>query len=256
MSEDSQVSLDEVRAFLRGEQVAARPPSDGGPQKPPPVDRVEVPLEGLGEEAENPGPQAYDSSRNHAEEPRINTGDPGPHTDPDLPTLRSEISWTLEDPRIGEIEVSEEEKALYLKAALNDVRVELPVQLAGGLTVVCRALSNYECEVTFRAIQMAQDEGLITSPQQQFSYLQWYNVCQQVVAVQGKHLNPLTFNSHSDDMDESAKKLRERYRELYRDVNAVRWAIMLNACRVFEIKLKICNDNLANLDFWQPAGGA
>jgi len=245
----NQVSAEQVRRFLAGQEVAVKPPSDENPH-PPQTDPVTV---NLGDPSQGPAQEPGPLRETPA---RINTGAPSPHTDLELPSMGNEVTWSYEDPVLKEVEVTDEDKALYLKAALNDRTVELPIRLLNDtMTVVCRSLSNFEYEVVFRAIHKAQEAGLITAEAQQISYIQWFCSCMQVVSVNGSQLNPPRFQS-SADINECAEAVMESHRQRYRDMDAVRWALSLTAARVFECKLKVCNDNLANLDFWLPAGGA
>lgn len=264
-SSPPQVPLSEVRAFLAGQPVADRrsprpdefsDPRDMAP--PPPLERVSV---ALGGEQPTPGvapPPADESPEQEpeTEQQRIDTGDPSFATNLTGPSMDNVTSWAYEDDSyLGKVEVTDEDKTYYLKAALNDTELRLDVALGDGtVKVTCRTVTNTEAEILFRALKKLEDAGRITSGVQQFSYMRWLNICMQVVAVNGKQLHPLRFNKEAD-LDTAADALIARYQQTFADFNQVTWQLMQVACRVFECKQKICNDNLANLDFWQLAGG-
>jgi hypothetical protein len=77
------------------------------------------------------------------------------------------------------------------------------------------------------------------------------------MAIQGNGTNHLSYAPvlESRQLEEDAAELRAHYEKTYRLTSSARWSQMLAAMRIFSIKEKLCNDALANEDFWKPAGG-
>jgi len=260
--EPPQTSPDQVAAFLQGRMPAAQPDNTV-----PPITPVSVPLE-LDPAAEaflqaTATPKSAPPTAPEAmpvEEPPVATRletDPSPLSDPGLPTMAHQVYWEARDAHVGDVVVSDEEKATYLKAALNDVPLIWDIELLSGqLKVKCRSLNHYEIDVLFRAVRMDIDDKVVVFEEQRFSRIQWYTACMQVMAVQDKGVDYVHFDPQPmQHVDEHARKVRERYEEMYRHTSSPRWSQMLTALRVFSIKEKLCNDALANEDFWKPADG-
>ena len=241
-----QITPDQVKDFLEGKDV---PIAD--------VPKTSTDLPPLGEiKVDLPPPSAPTAQVAEAEDTRLET-EPNPLSDPAMPAMTQRIYWEARDSFAGDVKVSDDEKALYLKAALNDAILYWDVPLLHGrLKAKCRSLNHYEVDVIFRAIRLDEADGLIQFEEQRFSRIQWYTACMQVVAIQDKSMSPLTLEpSDPGQMDEDARKLRIHYDKTYRHLSSPRWAQMLTAMRVFAIKEKLCNDALANEDFWKPADG-
>lgn len=257
-----QTSPDQVADFLKNRMPTAPPDNTV-----PPINPVSVPLE-LDPEAEA-FLQATATAKSAPsdtvgavpvetppESKRLET-DPSPLSDPGMPTMAHQVYWQARDQHVGDVVVSDEEKALYLKAALNDETLIWDISLLNGrLNVQCRSLNHYEIDAIFRAVRMDDDEKVIAFEEQRFSRIQWYTACLQVMAVQEKGMDYLHFDPKPmTQIDTDAQSIRVRYEEIYRHTSSPRWSQMLTALRIFSIKEKICNDALANEDFWKPADG-
>lgn len=178
---------------------------------------------------------------------------------PDAPSVEQTIAFAKTDPVLkAEVTVTDEEKSLYLKAALNDVPIVWNIGVGdGSLRVRLRSITQYEVEVVFRAVRMDIADEDIILPEQQYTRMQWYSCCVQALEVQGKSFDHLSFTHDpaSEKLDEDAQTLRTHWRSIHRNLSTARWNQMLMALRVFSFKEKLCNDALANKDFWEPNGG-
>jgi hypothetical protein len=285
--EPHQPTAEEVQDFIRGRSVPAppgplRPPGVSDPTSPPVIPQVSQDLGQLSPEAEEfikstavarsvPADEAPKGAPTEElpveseKDERIDT-EISPLTDPAAPSMQNN-QWVYSDAMLGDVKVSDFERTLYLKAAMNDTPVILDITLGqpGGASVrvKVRSLSHYEIDTIYRAVRQQIEDGVImvdemkrVDAMQLNSWIQWYSACLQVVECQGKGLDSLSFNStESTGIEVDAQRIRDHYRLKHREIQAPRWHAMLMAMRLFETKVKICNDSLANGNFWNPASG-
>jgi hypothetical protein len=177
--------------------------------------------------------------------------------DEDTPTSATVYAWSMGLPNLGEVVVTDLEKAKYLKAVLNDVPVILPISLemgddeAGNIVVDLRTLSNYEMDVAFFAIQEDGKENRITGTAQMAGRLQQYAGAMQTVKFQNDMFNHIEFPDPGE-AKKDAIKLRDFTNKHISCMQWPRWQAILNALRIFETKIKICNDAALNGNFWTP----
>lgn len=263
--EPTQTTPEQVQAFLQNRAV---PPTAPPEERAPQINPVNIPLEldpaaeafvqstATQKSATPDTPGAVPAAPVEELPTRLET-DPSPLSDPEMPTMSHKVFWAARDAHVGDVVVSDDEKAIYLKAALNDATLIWDIaMLQGQLKVKCRSLNHYELDVIFRAVRMDEEENVIAFEEQRFSRIQWYTACLQVMAIQDKGTTFLSFTpSKEADVNEDARKLREHYDETYQHTSPPRWSQMLTGLRIFSIKEKLCNDALANEDFWKPAVG-
>lgn len=171
-------------------------------------------------------------------------------------STRNMLSWSMSVPDVGEIEVESTEKALFLKAALNDEELQLPITLEYGdtkLKVMCRALSTWEMDVLYGAMNADEKDEKFRDIAQYTTALQQYTLAMQTISVNETSLNCLRY-SPSDDLYADVTHLRLHAKAHVGKWNSVRWSIVLLAARVFTVKLKLCTDAAMNRDFWSPPG--
>lgn len=273
-----QIDQEAVAAFLAGIGPKSPPQGGGIGEDMPRVPKVTTNLGPMSEEAEAyvrstaQAPQE-DSGGSSIETPpeedaRIET-DVSPLTDPSSASLHSARVWAHSDSVLGEIKVSDHEKALYIKSLPNNATLYWDIVLGDPdskdmkMEAKVRSLSHYEVDVIYRAARKQGDDGFIYKDEQGnldmlqlLSWIQWYSACLQVVSVNGVGMGHLAFPSGDlSRTEEDADKIREHYKSKHMETQAPLWGFMLAAMRVFETKLKICNDGLANGNFWKPALG-
>lgn len=264
-----QTTPEQVAAFLKGKGLGT---SEG--QSPMPEPAIKGPdvqheignLPPLAEEfiqstatpkavdPNTPGAEPVPGSQPTGPEKRIEV-DPNPLVDPDNPTMEATVAWQMETAHLGHVEVTDEEKVLYLKATLNNATLYWDIKLLNGrLTAKVRSLNQYEFDVIFRALRLDEKDEIVVSPEQKFSRLQYYNCCLSVVELQKEPTGALEFKRRENaDLDADANRLRDFHKERFSELYPPKWNQMITAARVFSIKEKLCNEALANEDFWPPA---
>ncbi len=168
-------------------------------------------------------------------------------------------AWSMMTPELGAVAVSDIEKSKYIKAVLNDVPVVLPIELemgddeVGNVTIELRTLNNYETDVVFLALEKDKEEGLIKGHHQLATRIQQYAGALQTLKVQEKLVTTISF-PEPGDITTDRDKLRAFVTKHISFMSWPRWQAILSALRVFETKLKICNDAALNGNFWKPQG--
>ena len=225
-------AAEEVKAFLSGSKVELDVPPEAvmdlqsGDSPPPAISndvRVETPVD--------------------------------PTTDPNNSTQAKVMAWAMTTPDVGEIVVEEVEKALFLKAVLNDETVKFPVELKLGphdVKVVCRTLSTWEMDVLYTSLNEDEKEGIFRDVAQYTTAMQQYALAMQVVSFNGTDLSHLKYDPDTMDLKGCVKHLRDNARKYVGRWASVRWEAALSAVRVFSVKIKLCTDALLNRDFWSP----
>lgn len=175
--------------------------------------------------------------------------------DEDNLTQHALYSWSAITPESRKVTVSDDEKACYLKAVLNDVPVILEILLEmgndslGNIRGTFRTLNNYEMDIVFLAIEKDREEGLISGHHQLATRLQQYAGALQLVAFQGNSTKYTEFKNPGN-RSEDVKALRDAVFKYVGETNWARWQATLHMLRIFEAKVKICNDAALNGDFW------
>lgn len=227
-------SPDDLRDFLRSSappgavqfevppELAAELPQLGGEAELPPT-RINVPLD--------------------------------PTYDPGQPTAASLMYWVMQLPNLGKIEVTDMEKTLYLKSVDNDAAVTCEITLPMGPTKVeIRTRSVFEERAVLSALDTAayirkefNDPAAVATRAQQLMG------AVQLLAVNDKPLPLLDLAPAKGDILEAAKLIEEHAAKVINSMTGPRWNALLTALRIFEVKIKLCNDNANNETFWKPA---
>lgn len=178
-------------------------------------------------------------------------------------TQASLYAWSMLTPELGTVEVTDVEKSAYLKAVLNDVPVVLDIDLAMAgksidslpVTIRLRTLNNYEMDVVFMSLEKDREAGLISGHHQLATRIQQYAIAMQLQKVGQTTVKNLSF-PEPGDMDTDVEVLRKFLHDFVGRMSWPRYQAVLMALRVFETKLKICNDAALNGNFWKPPGVA
>lgn len=178
--------------------------------------------------------------------------------DPSINTQSGTFAWNLSLESLGEVEVTDIEKSMYLKAVLNDMPVIMPIALqmqAGGtsVTVNIRTLNNYEMDLVFWCLDQDRKEGLIGNPATLATRIQYYAGGMQAISVNNSQISSISFPNPGNVVDDG-NKLRAHVNDMVAKINWPRWQVILTALRLFEAKVKICNDAALNGNFWKPQG--
>lgn len=189
--------------------------------------------------------------------PRIET-DRNTTFDASVSSQTGMYSWNMSIDGLGDITVSDTEKAMYLKSVLHDVPVVLPIDLEmhdenNKVSIEIRTLNNYEMDLVFWALEKDRLDGILTSPAALATRLQYYAGGLQSRKINTQPISNIEFPTPGS-MIEDGEKLRVFVNEYIKKINWPRWQAILVALRIFETKVKICNDASLNGNFWKPQG--
>jgi len=175
--------------------------------------------------------------------------------EPDKASLTSLSSWAFEANDL-KVETTEQDRSIYLKAVLNDTDLSLEVELAAGIKLQYRALTNYDFEVVFTALKKEADAGNINGPAQYASKVQQAAAALQLMNYAGKPVNYVKFSSVNKNIQADADILLAYIKNEMASWAWHKWQCVVTGLRIFEIKLSICNENMRNGNFWLPVGTA
>jgi len=173
----------------------------------------------------------------------------------DTPSATSIMKWAMTLPDVGDVEVTDDEKALFLKTLLNDVVFVLPITLSLGNTacvIECRALTTWETDVVFGALNLDEKDDKFRDIAQYTTALQQYMVALQLVKYNDTRVDPIPLKHES--LAEDIRILRALTSHHIGSWSSIKWSMVLLAIRLFTIKVKLCTDAALNRDFWMPPG--
>lgn len=159
---------------------------------------------------------------------------------------------------IDKIEISEEEKIIFLKAVLADVPVRLPVKLYGGrMTVEMRSRSAFEQKRVFDVLKLDEKEAVFDPGDMamMITRTHYYLGALMIERINGELFSELTIPP-GNDLAADAAKMRAAVDKLFLKMGNVKWTSILNALRIFEHKCAKLNSEAANEGFWNPQGSA
>lgn len=239
----SQVNPEDVKAFL-----ADQTPTDGS---------IEVTTE-----SQMPGHEVInlDEARKQHEEEQASIKelqdkveeDRSKLFEPDKASLAHLSSWVFNQSNLN-VEVDAQDKALYLKALLNDTNLQLNIKLEMGIDFVIRATTNYDLDVIFKTLEKYSEESQIPGPAQYATLVQKCAAALQIVKFGNKNIDPPDFSSEKISVNDAAVALKNRIDNFLSSWPWPKWNAALTALRIFETKLAICNENSRQANFWQTA---
>lgn len=154
----------------------------------------------------------------------------------------------------SEVPITDDDQALYLKAMLNDVPLELTQALANGQVVVtCRALSVYEQDLLLEAAVQATggpSEGVLSLVP---SVAQQLRVTMQVTKVNGVsqnavYMEPKRGKAHDEQIEELINISDSRTGKM----PSSKFGFLVRALNVFEHKVAKMHSLAYNKTFWKP----
>ena len=175
--------------------------------------------------------------------------------DPQQPSINNVLFWTMQLPDIGEVKVTDTEKVLYLKAVLNDERVILPITLPIGnkeFTVEIQSRSVFEQNALFQHLEQASGTGEFKDPAAIISRAQQMATALMVHTVNGKEFKSVDLAGVTSTT-EAGQRIYAHVVAVVEPMSAVYHNAIMTALRIFEVKMKLCGDNVNNESFWIPA---
>jgi len=153
----------------------------------------------------------------------------------------------------GNVESTDADKEIFLKAVLNDEPVVLKIELLGGNCVVeVRSKSTWEQSLTYEAALEDQDKKVVSDYYQAMIQMQKYGAVVQIQKINDKIFSTSEFKKPDGDWKPQREELRKLMSDKMESMNNARMTLLLNALRIFEYKLSemtaFCNDG----DFWEP----
>lgn len=250
---------DEVKAFISGKTAGTveRPAGDEGVPLQVSKETLEA-LQKMGKIVDGPQPTSIGEPLKEIDVPR----------DSSLIAATQEpirkLTWEVATPTMGKVAITQLDRDLYFKAVNNDVAVEFQITVHDSLDpVTVRSLSNFETDAVYRAVALDQEEEAgkstainagLTLLSHINNKLQNYAVCLHLVTMPGKRIPELRFEEgRLPSLDDAANQIRERYKTLFTTMHPPRYHMLLNAIRLFDVKLQYCNNAFANGGFTNPA---
>jgi hypothetical protein len=153
-------------------------------------------------------------------------------------------------------DVTDTEKAVFVKALLNDEPVRFSVSLYDGKFVVdLRSRSLHEQRRIFDVLEKDHKDKLVDVNDMAYfvTRLQQYCMAIMVERVNGKSFSEISIPS-SMTLDDTQALLHKAVAAHVEGVQGIRWTSLNNALRIFEAKCAKMNTEAANQDFWKPRG--
>lgn len=163
--------------------------------------------------------------------------------------------WVRSSGSLGKIVVTEDDKVLFLKAAMHDVEVVLPIEMPGDMVVRVRTLGNKAMRALSVAMLNDQKHGIITNDSLWVTRLQFFSLVLQIVGVGegSRGLMPEGFDITTNTVSDTADWLCKHVDVALENVSGPRYALLVQAVRIFEAKIARCKEGLANGDFFGTA---
>ena len=165
------------------------------------------------------------------------------------------------------VDVTEEEKMLFVKALLNDVPITLSIKLFSDQFVVqLRSRSFHEQRRIFDVLYRDERDGQFTLPASELepskpsldvaAYVtrqQQYCIALMVQRINGAVFSDLQIPVN-DKLEDTQAALHKMVAEKVEPITGIRWTAIMNALRIFEVKCAKLGTEAANQDFWKPRG--
>lgn len=152
-----------------------------------------------------------------------------------------------------DIPITPQDQAMYLKAVLNDVPLQLTQVLAEGrISITCRALSVYEQDLMLEtAMFVCGGENGVTAMLP--SIAQQLRVAMQTVDINGRSFPTVRMEPERNRRKEQMLELIKLTDDILAKVDAAKFGFLVRALNVFEYKIAQMNTLAYNGDFWNPA---
>lgn len=202
----------------------------------------------LGLAVSSPGPAAGEKK----EVPTDPTFNPAAPTD-GVVTRKALIEQTEIDPKL--LELTEEEKKIFLKAVLTDAPAALDIALPGlpDTPIVLRTRNNYEQSAIYAALEV-ETSGRANTIQKYLTWLQFYALAFQLERF-GKEVFPgLSYEQPPKNKEQMVAEMNAYVEEHFLGLSVVKTELLITAARIFEAKMTAAVSAMVNRDFSQPAG--
>lgn len=172
--------------------------------------------------------------------------------EPDKNNLVNMSAWVFNRDDL-KVEVNDMDKRMYLKALLNDTPIVLNIAMECGLTISFKPMTNYEMEAVFLALQEDSNSGKIIGPSHYAARVQQYAAVLQLLTYNDIAAGHPVFSAPYPPIADTVLKIRECLETKVAMMGWPKWQAVVTGLRIFETKLAICNENMRNGNFWNPA---
>jgi hypothetical protein len=233
-----------VSEFMRAKQTGGRPvPQEDFQSTESQIENVDIPAP---EMPEIPELQPQDKENR----PRISVpsnrefegGDPSQQ-------LIGEALTSLD-----QVEVTDNDRTVFLKAVLNDHPARLSISLYNGQFVAeLRSRSSYEQRRVFDLLDADKEDRLFKDGDMAMyiTRMHYYLATLMVERINGKLISETALNPNAKTFREERAIMHDGLAR-FEAMGNLRWTSILNALRIFEAKCARMNTEAANEDFWKP----
>lgn len=167
---------------------------------------------------------------------------------------KNQRKWAKSLAELGDVEVTDLEKRLFLKSVLHDENVTWTIALEGmpEAAVTCRSLFEWELSLIFSALADDAREGLVRNDEEYFANLQNYSVCMQVEKIGDAGYKHKFYTGEDGNLLEEATRLRKHMYKHIRAMSSTQKMLVFTALRLFHAKYDICQGKMRDKNFWTP----
>lgn len=172
---------------------------------------------------------------------------------PQTETQEKQTKWAFRLPKIGEVEVDEQEKSIYTKSLLFDEPVVFTIPIPGvGLNVVLQSRDGKTYDAVFEALKRMVKAGDITDVATHNTKMQQLSLATMLVSSGGKTFPRFIFDFDAS-MEENVTRLIEIMDRHVLTMQGPRFSMMIYAGALFEAKMTLCDNALNDRSFFKPA---
>lgn len=168
--------------------------------------------------------------------------------------------------RVGDVSVTMEERMLYFKQAWHNAEICLDIVMGpaeDNHTLAIRTMSNRTLTALYEAVELDRKAGEFGEPDAKGFFdaafmatrIQHYSLMLQLAStpIEGEVLYADAQELAKLPRQEIVDTLREKVKEWGERLSAPRHAMLVTAVTIFEEKVRLCKEALANGDFSEPA---
>lgn len=167
-----------------------------------------------------------------------------------LPTTSDSLDFTLDFDTFGKVDVQEYERDLYMKSLLNDTPYQLAVEVIPGFSAIVRSRTVFYDDLIYDIMRTAEARGEVLGLESGFTKLMRLLAGVQIISINGHNVE---FETEKTTRAEVAKELLDHVENTFRNYSLQKWNALVKAVRIFDAKLKVCNDKLMDRTFWEGA---
>lgn len=155
----------------------------------------------------------------------------------------------------GDVEITDSDKEMFLKAVLNDESVILDIPFCnGGIVFKVRSKTSWEQSLAYEATIQSKINEKELDYYQSLLQLQKFGAALQILAINGTPLSNIKYDRPGEDWQKQVEELKEACETHIAGMDSIKSSLVLNALRLFEYKVAKMSAACNTADFWKPAG--